>query len=185
MSKQTDTERVSAAYRDLATETTPERLDRRILERAARESRSRYGAVRAWMRPLAWAATIALSLAFLLELTWFADVPPVAEPVVPAVPAPADERARRDTDVMRAKEEDAARLAAPRQTAVSARVEGALPAAANTEQGPFCDDEARATAASWYACIEGLRDARFDDAAATELAALLEAFPDFRLPPVE
>ena len=53
MSKQTDTERVSAAYRDLATETTPERLDRRILERAARESRSRYGAVRAWMRPLA------------------------------------------------------------------------------------------------------------------------------------
>ena len=34
-------------------------------------------------------------------------------------------------------------------------------------------------------CIEGLRDAGFDDAAATELAALLEAFPDFRLPPVE
>jgi hypothetical protein len=183
MSKETDTERVSAAYRDLATETTPERLDRRILERAARESRSRYGAVRAWIRPLAWAATIFLSLAFLLELTWFADAPPVVAPVAPA--APVDERARRDADVMRAKEEDAVRLATPRQAEVSTLVEGAVPDAASAEQAPFCDDAARASGASWYACIEGLRETGFEDAAETELKALLETFPDFRVPPAE
>ena len=144
----------------------------------------------AWIRgsssaPRARAATIFLSLAFLLELTWFADVPPVTEPVVPTAPTPVDAPARRDADVMRAKEEDAARLAAPRQTAVSAPVEGEAPAARSAKQAPFCDDDARATAAGWYACIERLRDTGFDDAAETELAALLDAFPDFRVPPAE
>ena len=45
-----------------------------------------------------------------------------------------------------------------------------------------CDDEARAAADSWYACILELRVQGRADAAALELEALLKAFPDFREP---
>lgn len=211
MTTDNDSKRVSSAYQDLAQETTPERLDRRVLQRAARESRTRYGLMRSWMRPVAWAATIGLSLAFLLEMTWFADAPPVPEP---AIATPAAERARHDADVMKAKEEDALRQAAPRQTgeapasapaALAADEAGALDEAGNrartlveesetravaaysvsAEQAYHCDDEARATADGWYKCIEGLRRQGREQAAAAELEALLERFPDFRVPPAE
>lgn len=65
--------RVSEAYRRIATETTPPELDRTILAMAAGKSRSRYGLARAWIRPVAWAATIGLSLAFLLEISQVRD----------------------------------------------------------------------------------------------------------------
>ena len=62
-------EAVSRTYREIADEKTPERLDRAILAEAARAARPRYARSRAWTRPLAWAATIALSVAIVLELT--------------------------------------------------------------------------------------------------------------------
>ena len=62
-------EAVSRTYREIADEQTPERLDRAILAEAARAARPRYARSRAWTRPLAWAATIALSVAIVLELT--------------------------------------------------------------------------------------------------------------------
>jgi hypothetical protein len=65
--------RVSSTYRSLATETTPQELDRKILSMAASRSPSRYGLIRAWIRPAAWAATIGLSLAFVLEMSQFRD----------------------------------------------------------------------------------------------------------------
>jgi hypothetical protein len=45
-----------------------------------------------------------------------------------------------------------------------------------------CDAVARASAESWYECIERLRDERLTDAARQELDALLVEFPDFREP---
>ena len=68
---------VARAYRDLATETTPTALDDKVLKLAARETRSRYGIARAWVRPVAWAATIGLSLAIVLEVTQV--IPPAAD----------------------------------------------------------------------------------------------------------
>lgn len=62
-------EAVSRTYREIADERTPERLDRAILAEAARAARPRYARSRAWTRPLAWAATIVLSVAIVLELT--------------------------------------------------------------------------------------------------------------------
>ncbi len=199
MTTDNDTGRVSKAYRDLATETAPARLDRRVLERAARESRSRYGLVRAWMRPVAWAATIGLSLAFLLEMTWFAADPPVPATAVPtaapaavAEPAPVEDRSREDADVMKAKEEDAVRLAAPRRAtdpswsapaSAAAEAERAMPLVESRETVRHCDDASRATAASWYACIVALRGEGRDDAAAAELDALRDAYPDYQVPP--
>jgi len=66
--------RVSEAYSDLATERTPPELDRKVLSMAAAGTRSRYGLARAWVRPVAWAATIGLSLAFVLEMSQLRDV---------------------------------------------------------------------------------------------------------------
>lgn len=90
--------RVSEAYRSFSTETTPKELDREILSMAAGSSRSRYGLARAWIRPVAWAATIGLSLAFVLEMTQVRDAQApysnadVAEPLEERIandPAPA------------------------------------------------------------------------------------------------
>ena len=60
---------VADTYRSLATEQTPEHLDQRVLGMATRASRTRYSRTRAWVRPLAWAATIGLSIALVLEIT--------------------------------------------------------------------------------------------------------------------
>lgn len=108
MTTDLDNKRVSDTYRDLAPETTPAGLDQRILAMAAHETRSRYGLARAWIRPIAWAATIALSLGVVLELTWFADAP--LDEVAPA-PAVSAEAARQDTEVMKAKQEEDQRRA--------------------------------------------------------------------------
>ena len=70
--------RVSDAYRDLASETAPPELDRKVLSMAAGARRSRYGKARTWIRPAAWAATIGLSLAFVLELSQVPENAPLS-----------------------------------------------------------------------------------------------------------
>lgn len=109
--------RVSDAYRELAGESTPADLDARIMDLAAREIRSRYGLARAWIRPVAWAATIGLSLAFVLEMTLFVDAPPVVDALPPTI---SEERARQDAEVMKIKREDAERQAIAGQPDVPA-----------------------------------------------------------------
>lgn len=53
----------------LAKKTAPDRLNDQVLRQAADAGRSRYSLTRAWTRPVAWAATIGLSLAIVLDLT--------------------------------------------------------------------------------------------------------------------
>ncbi len=67
MSNETD-RLVSDTYNELADEKTPEALNREVLRLAAKEGRTRYSIARGWMRPVAWAATIGLSLVVVLEL---------------------------------------------------------------------------------------------------------------------
>lgn len=66
--------RVSETYREAATEKVPLELDRKILTMAADNVRPRYGLARTWTRPVAWAATIGLSLAFVLEISQLNEV---------------------------------------------------------------------------------------------------------------
>ncbi len=77
-------ELVSKTYRELDSVRTPDHLNQSILRMAADKKAGRNGFfVAAWMRPVTWAATIALSLAIVLELS---DVPtaPVPVDVIPA-----------------------------------------------------------------------------------------------------
>ena len=60
---------VSAAYRDIAVERAPDHLNQSILQQAATTAKPRYARNMSWMRPMAWAATIGLSLAIVLEIT--------------------------------------------------------------------------------------------------------------------
>ena len=72
MSKQSDNpgdSRVADVYRAVADERTPQHLNETVLRMAARGARTPYARARAWLRPAAWAATIGLSLALVLELT--------------------------------------------------------------------------------------------------------------------
>jgi len=64
-----DDRRVSAAYRDTAVERAPDHLNQSILQQAATTAKPRYARSMSWMRPMAWAAAIGLSLAIVLEIT--------------------------------------------------------------------------------------------------------------------
>ena len=72
---------VSETYRELGVEKAPEHLNQNILRMAAADGklgRSNGFFSGAWMKPVAWAATIGLSLAIVLELT---EVPTTSVPL--------------------------------------------------------------------------------------------------------
>jgi hypothetical protein len=91
---------VADAYSSLAQEQAPEHLNKRVLRMAAREGRTPYSRARTWLRPAAWAATIGLSFAIVLELTRLPQIEPDAvsmdafTPKDMSVLREADERAR-------------------------------------------------------------------------------------------
>ena len=63
-------ETVSATYRQLSREGAPNHLNDKVLQQAARNAlRPRYSRSIVWTRPLAWAATVGLCLAIVLEVT--------------------------------------------------------------------------------------------------------------------
>jgi hypothetical protein len=232
--------RVSDAYREIAREETPAELDRKVLAMAAAEARAANGFPRTWFRPLAWAATVALSFAFILEISQVDDAPtpranadmadvleqsprPVDAAakqkdegrvrqqlnkrssdapatmkvtITPAQPVPstADEALNQpamespsvaspsvasdfeldDMSMLREAEEQARTRSEP------ARSFAAI--AEKKEQSEGCDENARASANTWYQCIKTLRDAGQMEPAQQELEALLADFPDFREP---
>ncbi len=199
---------VSATYRDLATETAPPELDRKILSMSAGAGRSRYGLARAWIRPVAWAATIGLSLAFVLEMSQIDDIasPPASTTARTnaALPATAPEPAAKaeaglsaettsvsgdfetaDMDMLREAERQArARSGSEQDTALPDQA-AALDAAMTLEkkmQTEHCNREARSQAITWFACIQELRDKGLAEAAEQELAQLTARFPDFEEP---
>ena len=243
MTEDANNQEITRAYQDLATESTPAKLDDKVLRMATREARSRYGIARAWVRPVAWAATIGLSLAIVLEVWQVIPPAPDQEPAAASEPLPeplsADEapaRLRQEA----AKREDAteapgtmmnvapvnpgggaaeelgARRAASQdlpeekesrsvvlddadafaakdmrlleEAEVQARQRAGDPeiasfalVSAEADQA-HCDETARATAESWYECIEGLRDTGDTAYADSELEALILAYPDFEVP---
>ena len=92
--------RVSAAYRDMAGERTPEHLDHVILNTARSAARPRWNKAVAWLRPAAWAATIGVCLAIVIEISLLTDQEQAGfeglqEQAAPAT-APAEEATRRE-----------------------------------------------------------------------------------------
>jgi hypothetical protein len=197
MTTDTDDTRIRDTYRDLAKERSRADLDRKILAMAAGEARTRYGLTRAWIRPVAWAATIGLSLAFILEISQLNDGAVPAETPA-AAPAPVKTRIKEEVrpesvqsdaaadDTFAAKDQARPRSGGAR--ALKATV--AEPAAATLQETsslekierpePHCDDAARRSAESWYECILRLREEGLEAEAASELEVLRDTFPAFR-----
>jgi len=97
--------RVSAAYKEVADERTPEHLDHVILNAARAAARPRWNRAIAWLRPAAWVATIGVCLAIVIEISLlpeqeqveFDSPPQAAAPAEPAAVMPAsDEEIARD-----------------------------------------------------------------------------------------
>ena len=91
---------VSALYRELATERTPERLDRAVLKAAAVRPEPKPWP--RWTRPAAWAATIGLSLAIVLEQTVLQPPSAVFDPAASGdlMDLPTQDRARETTPLL-------------------------------------------------------------------------------------
>jgi hypothetical protein len=200
---------VSQAYRDLANERTPEHLDRTVLRAAAKEARPRYSKFIAWTRPTAWAATVMLSVALVLEVTnapspgvaSFDETISASEVRSPEADAkddrpvdsieesvvPASERVKKQRNDMRQKATATAEQEIePQQPAGPAVMEQELAAgrslaAADAFSAPVadCDEDAVATPQTWFECIVALENAGRDEAAREQRALLAEAFPDF------
>jgi len=73
----TDAE-VSKTYREIATERAPASLNERVLRAANARTGHGYSRTISWLRPMAWAATIGLCLAIVVELN---DVSQLGEPL--------------------------------------------------------------------------------------------------------
>ncbi|NIL94852.1 MAG: hypothetical protein GTO71_10555 [Woeseiaceae bacterium] len=86
---------VSETYRDIATESAPEHLNRAVLDAAARKARPTYSRLRLWTRPAAWAAVVILSVALILE-TNQAPIPQSAGPLIEQDAAAPDMRVEPD-----------------------------------------------------------------------------------------
>ncbi len=88
---------VTRTYKAVANELAPEHLNKAVLKQAANAARPRYLRSVSWTRPMAWAATITLCVALVLEVT-NAPVPEIADIVLPSgrLDAPAPKLNRPD-----------------------------------------------------------------------------------------
>lgn len=97
----TDTdELVSETYRDLPAPRAPEHLNQSILRMAAIKAGGKKGLLfSAWMKPVAWAATIALSLAIVMDYSELLTTS-VERDIVPVGESMRDEFTPQDADAL-------------------------------------------------------------------------------------
>ncbi len=178
---------VSAQYRALATETTPNKLDKAVLRAASKavKSKNSTGWSTTWYRPVTFVATLGLSLALLLELSEFqlfdpppdfgiqADAPPDANVFQDAVDSAAT--SVREVD---ATADESLQLSNPATGSTEVITNPDLPA--NVAAGvQHCSDEQMALPEKWWQCIQELREAGRGAAAESELANLQKSFPQY------
>ena len=162
--------RVSAAYREMADERTPEHLDHVILNAARGAAKPRWRKAGAWLRPAAWVATIGLCVAIVVEISLLPDPEPAEFDSVP----PASIKPPASADTM--ADSDAQAPASFLSNAPAAmRFEEAI-----TER--YCDETATADPDSWLECILELERQGLHEAARLERERLALAFPPPELP---
>lgn len=193
-------ELVSQTYREHNVEQAPERLNQEILSMAAdnasRGSRTNF-LFAAWTKPLAWAATIGISLAVVLELS---QVPGSSVDIAaPAAESIREEFAQQRTDVLDEARKQASQESGQNQNASLAdevtlqdadvaiigkqnefsKLVRPVPAAEKTQSDVErpCDAITRESAEDWLRCIEELREAGAVDAANREYEAYFLEYP--------
>ncbi len=195
-------EEVSGAYRSLAAETVPEHLNRQVLSMAAGGSgskvRSGFASV-FWMRPVAWAATVGLCLAIVLEVTED-PVSNVKNKPAAAVESLREEFIPKDSDTLneareRARLQAGSNLQEKVESAPEPSRDDTLPEAsrktakrlpasaamslevAQFESATYCDPNERRSAKEWLLCIKKLRDSGYEEEADQEYEAFALQYP--------
>jgi len=185
-------EALTAAYRGLASESPPARLDAMVLREAAKPLRPAGGGFwrDAWFRPVTFVATLGLSLALILQLSDSGLLGPATDDMGPdSVVAPLNEEVMRDAAAVTAEQ---IRRAQP-ETTLTVPQAPISPPAARAVREPAdvasqlpaeerCSEEQRSDSGSWWRCIEELEARGLTDAAEAELRALLAAHPGFAVP---
>ena len=186
---------VSAVYQNAVHPTVPTRLDRAVLDLAAREAggRSWLAVTNLWLRPVTYVATLGLCVVLLTnienvpETTSLYDVPPTANPFAAEEPTPGESSAFRNAANQAARQIQDAELnngASLGQTPEVGSSEISS-AQSNSAKRDSCSVDQRLSAEQWHACIVELQAAGADNAAARETGLLRDAFPDYRLEAVQ
>ncbi len=201
-------ETVSATYRELSREGAPDHLNEKVLQQAAEKAlRPRYSRSIMWTRPLAWAATVGLCLAIVLEVTRvpvpeivvtedtidFLEAEPPAALVTEEAQAPVHQRLEALKDMKSQPGRSAAKQVAnePKREMVDADIRqrsGGIAALAvsadsiDSEASSECPDEIRIDPVTWLACIVDLEERGDTATALSQRDALREAFPQFKMP---
>jgi hypothetical protein len=199
--------RVSAAYRAMADERTPEHLDHIILNAARRAAKPRWNKAVAWLRPAAWVATIGVCLAIVVEISLLPE-PPADEPdstppsTTASPPAPAaganrlekmrpapramqEVQAVQEADLDRAADASKPLQQQPASEPAQASFPGTAAAPTRFEEAVterYCDETATADPNSWLECILELERQGLHEAARLERERLALAFPPPELP---
>ena len=185
--------RVSAAYREMANERSPEHLDHIVLNAARAAAKPRWNTAVAWLRPAAWVATIGLCLAIVVEIALLpepetADSAPVSD-VAPTAPAGETRRLEKIAPQAAERLEEAGTLDRAREMEQSVELDEDLapasflqsaPAAAGTQEFAverYCDESQTADPNAWLECILELERQGLHDAARIERELLVETFP--------
>lgn len=178
----TDTE-VAAAYRAIASETAPNRLDDIVLGQAAAEARPRTGTAAYFYsirRPLAFAATLVLALSIVLQ---FDSLMTNTRPEATIGPNGGTISAGEIAALI-----DASAQKFHEQTQQDERIiaqsllNNPIPETAGntaTDARRYCDSGKIAAAETWWACITDLEQTRRYEAAAYEYRLLTNTYPDF------
>ena len=185
-------ETVTAAYRDLASESSPARLDTIILRDAAKPLRSGHGGFweDAWFRPVTFVATLGLSLALILQLSDSGLLTPAADDIVtdgsiasPGEDPMRDAAAETAQQVRRIEAETIVTAPqAPMPRPAAAAVNEPTGVATQLPEEERCSEAQRSDTGTWWQCIEDLEQRGLTDAAEAELRALLAAYPAFPVP---
>lgn len=179
---------VSAEYHSLATDRAPDELNQAVLHssRKALGRRPSPGWRSAWLRPVASAAVIALSLTVILEFNDVGNPQPTltsGDEINPFGNSP---------DVFREAVDNAAEQLREAEVAASRASQNSVPdeppamdSGANLEQTTLlpidggCNAAQRSTMTTWWQCIESLESRGASALAEQELAALLGSYPAF------
>lgn len=161
---------VSETYHELASEKVPERLNQEILRMAAdKRSRTvgRGPLFAAWVKPVAWAATIGLSLVIVLEVNRLQDSTVKQEVAAERADAATPARVMKPAPAAKLPEEGLSRRKT--RAMASDKKEAAVPDA--------CSPAQRDTKEKWLDCIDDLRELGFVAEADREYAAYLLKYP--------
>jgi len=195
---------VSSAYRESASERAPDMLNHSVMQQAREQVRKGFFRPVVWLRPMAWAATIGLSLAIVIELSTVPqtafDVPVIEipasgtqvlreieaprrpeagseQPNLPEANSPADLELTPFGPRARKTITDDGRVTLQDAGSLH-KAEAAVPVAIAMP----CAGDIRDLPESWLECIERLQNDGLVDQADSQRKQLQQAFPEFKLP---